>query len=121
MDGYTGATILGTAMSGGMDAVKSSFTWLDTFTGLVPGSFGETSTLACLLGTGILIASGIGPWRIILGMLLGGSLLYAIGSDTNPMFSMSPARGSRDHASEILTTGCFQLRSREEVTAVFLL
>ncbi len=95
VDGYTGATILGTAMSGGMDAVKSSFTWLDTFTGLVPGSFGETSTLACLLGAGILIASGIGSWRIMLGMLLGGlslsSLLYAIGSDTNPMFSMSPA------------------------------
>lgn len=95
VDGFTGATILSKAMTGGMEAVESSFSWFDAFVGFVPGSFGETSALACLLGAGLLIASGIGSWRIMLGMLLGGiflsSLLYVIGSDTNPMLQISPA------------------------------
>jgi Na+-transporting NADH:ubiquinone oxidoreductase subunit B len=59
------------------------------------GSMGETSVLACLIGAGILIATGIGSWRIMLGMTVGGvafsGLLNAIGSSTNAMFEMSPA------------------------------
>ena len=96
VDGYTGATALGAAAVGGADGIaQAGFTWLNSFIGLVPGSMGETSALACLLGAGLLVASGIGSWRIMLGMLFGGlflsTLLYVIGSDTNPMFSVSPA------------------------------
>lgn len=93
VDGFSGATPLGAAAAGGISAVQVS--WQDAFLGLMQGSMGETSTLACLIGAVVLILSGIGSWRIMLGMLLGGgalsSLLYAIGSSTNPMFSVSPA------------------------------
>ena len=55
---------------------------------------GETSTLACLIGAVILIVSGVGSWRIMAGVLIGGmgfsTLLWAIGSDTNPMFNLPP-------------------------------
>ncbi len=96
VDGYTGATILGTAATQGMQGVaEAGFTWMNAFLGFIPGSLGETSALACLLGAVVLVATGIGSWRIMTGMLLGGlflsTLLYMIGSSTNPMFSMSPA------------------------------
>ena len=94
-DGYTGATILSLGATGGVEAVTAAYSWLDAFIGFIPGSMGETSVLACLFGAVVLIASGIGSWRIMLGMLAGGLfaslLLYVIGSDTNPMFSLSPA------------------------------
>ena len=55
---------------------------------------GETSTLACIVGAGFMLAAGIASWRIMAGMLAGGfalsGLLYVVGSATNPMFSVSP-------------------------------
>ncbi|MFW7377300.1 MAG: NADH:ubiquinone reductase (Na(+)-transporting) subunit B [Oligoflexus sp.] len=95
VDGYTGATILGAAALGGMEAVQAAgYTLSSAFIGLVPGSLGETSALACLFGAGVLIATGIGSWRIMAGMLIGAlflsTLLYFVGSDTNPMYTMSP-------------------------------
>ena len=96
VDGFTGATALSAAAIGGAEGLtQGGFTWMNAFLGFIPGSMGETSALACLFGAGLLVASGIGSWRIMLGMLFGGvflsSLLYAIGSDTNPMFQISPA------------------------------
>ena len=91
-DGFTGPTILGQAALGGMEAV--TYSWWQAFIGLVPGSMGETSALACLLGAGFLVLTGIGSWRIMLSMTLStigfALLLNWIGSDTNPMFAMSP-------------------------------
>ncbi len=53
---------------------------------------GETSTLACLIGAAILIASGIGSWRIMLGVVAGSFLmvqaLNAAGSTTNPLMNV---------------------------------
>ena len=50
LDGYTGATALGLAASGGVEAViANNITWFDAFLGTVPGSIGETSALACLI------------------------------------------------------------------------
>ena len=40
----------------------------------IPGSVGETSFLAILIGAAILILSGIGSWRIILFTFIGGYL-----------------------------------------------
>ena len=92
VDGYTGATMLAQAAAGGMDAI--TFSWNDAFIGLVPGSMGETSTLMCLLGAGFLIMTGIGNWRIMRSTLLGMagmSLVFnLIGSETNPMFAVTP-------------------------------
>lgn len=94
-DGYTMATPLGEAATGGLAAItEAGFSMSQAFWGFIPGSMGETSTAACLFGAAVLIATGIGSWRIMAGMLAGGvalsSLLYMIGSDTNPMFSLSP-------------------------------
>lgn len=90
VDGYTGATTLGIVPLAGMDGVNVS--WLQSFVGLIPGSMGETSTLAALAGAGLLILTGIGSWRIIAGSFLGlaatATLLNLIGSDTNLMFEM---------------------------------
>ncbi len=95
-DGFSGATPLTalatTNMSTGMDAINVS--WTTAFLGIEPGSLGETSALACLIGAIIIAYTGVGSWRIMLSMLIGGmgfsALLWAIGSDTNPMFLMPP-------------------------------
>ena len=58
----------------------------------MPGSMGETSVLACRIGAAFLILTGVGSWRIMLSMLVGGvsmaALMQAVGSDSNPMFSV---------------------------------
>lgn len=91
-DGYTGATALSTAFSGGMQALTDQLTWLEAFFGFMPGSVGEVSTLAILLGAVVLLWTGIASWRIMLGVMLGmvatSTLFNAIGSDTNSMFAM---------------------------------
>jgi Na+-transporting NADH:ubiquinone oxidoreductase subunit B len=66
--------------------------WWDAFVGLVPGSMGETSALACLLGAALLLLTRIGSWRTMAGVVAGtlatSALLNAVGSDTNPMFAV---------------------------------
>ena len=94
-DGVSGATILGVAAANGMEAVAKDFTLLDTFLGFIPGSMGETSVVACLLGAGFLVLTGIGSWRIMAGVVVGafglaGLLHWGVGATTNPMFGMSP-------------------------------
>ncbi|MCA9113503.1 MAG: NADH:ubiquinone reductase (Na(+)-transporting) subunit B [Planctomycetaceae bacterium] len=100
VDGYTAATPLGAQaiapVQTGITAITGAeglnFTWLQAFLGTIPGSMGETSTLACLLGAILLIATGIGSWRIMAGVLIGSmslaALLNYLGSPTNPMFAM---------------------------------
>jgi Na+-transporting NADH:ubiquinone oxidoreductase subunit B len=96
VDGFSGATpltALATAkVSAGMEAINVS--WSQAFLGSLPGSLGETSTLACLIGAAILAYTGVGSWRIMVSMLAGGLgfaiLLWIIGSDTSPMFLMPP-------------------------------
>jgi len=92
-DAYTGATPLAAAAKGGLDAVlESGVTWGDAFLGFVPGSIGETSALACLLGAVFLIYTRIASWRIMLGVVAGvvamTTLFNLIGSTTNPMFGL---------------------------------
>ena len=101
-DGVTAATSLGalaTAKGVGMAAITGAdglnISWAQAFIGTIPGSMGETSALTCLLGAVILIASGIGSWRIMAGVLLGAvgtaGLFYLFRDQSdNPMFQMSP-------------------------------
>lgn len=94
VDNFTGATYLlqATEIGAGIGEVFSS-NWWDAFLGFVPGSMGETSALAALLGAAVLIGARIGSWRTMLGVTVGtfaaASLLNAIGSQTNPMFELS--------------------------------
>ncbi len=94
LDGVTRATPLGVTPNEGMAAMESQFSWYDAFMGFIPGSIGETSTLAILLGAVFLIYTGIASWRIMLGVFLGmvaTSLLFNwIGSETNHMMNMGP-------------------------------
>jgi len=95
VDGFSGATPLGLVADQGMHAMTAGLTWNDAFFGLVQGSMGETSTLACLFGAALLVYTGVGSWRIMLSLLLSAlftaSVLYIAGSDSNPMFEMDPA------------------------------
>jgi len=70
VDGHTGATALAEFYNNGTAAI-ADMNWMDSFLGLSGGSFGEMSTLACLLGAAILIVTGVGSWRIMLSTLLG--------------------------------------------------
>ncbi|HEX2921741.1 MAG TPA: NADH:ubiquinone reductase (Na(+)-transporting) subunit B [Bacteroidales bacterium] len=70
-DGYSGATPLGElALGGGIQQLPSL---LEMTVGTIPGSIGETSKIAILLGALILIITGIGSWKIMLSMFLGGA------------------------------------------------
>jgi len=74
--------------------LETTYSWMDALLGFIPGSMGETSVIACLIGAVILIVTKIGSWRIMLsvlvGMVLTSLILNAIGSDTNPMFNVPP-------------------------------
>jgi len=76
-----------------MKAVTDLVSWWDAFFGFIQGSMGETSTFACLLGAIFLIATGVGSWRIMAGVLIGSmgfaAILNGAGGE-NPMMSMSP-------------------------------
>ena len=91
-DGVSGATWLASAALEGQAAVDAGVTWWQAFVGLVPGSMGETSALACLAGAFLLVITGIGSWRIVasvaVGTIAAASLLNAVGSTTNPFFDV---------------------------------
>ncbi|NOV29107.1 NADH:ubiquinone reductase (Na(+)-transporting) subunit B [Methylomonas sp. ZR1] len=92
VDGYSGATALSLASAGGVEAIKESFSWIQAFLGFIPGSMGETSTLACMLGAAFLLYTRVASYRIMAGVLIGmigmSTLLNIVGSTTNPMFAM---------------------------------
>ena len=93
VDGYAGATALSQAAAGGVQALPAhGLSWMDAFLGFMPGSVGETSTLAILLGGGALLVMRIAAWRIVAGVMLGmvalSTLFNWIGSASNPMFAM---------------------------------
>lgn len=89
VDGLTCATPLGqVATSGASDAAGVASAMTDIagdpvslwhmFLGLIPGSFGETSTLCILIGALILLFTGIASWRIILSVFAGGAAIALI-------------------------------------------
>jgi Na+-transporting NADH:ubiquinone oxidoreductase subunit B len=74
-DAFSGETILSQAASGNtafVNGLGEHYTTGDMFFGLIPGSIGETSTLAILIGAAILLYTGIGSWRIMLSVFTGG-------------------------------------------------
>lgn len=93
VDGFSGATALSLAATGGVEAITANGISLwQAFFGQIQGSIGSTSTLACLLGAMFLIYTRVASYRIIFGVFIGmfvtSGLLNMIGSDTNPMFAM---------------------------------
>ncbi|MEN8230869.1 MAG: NADH:ubiquinone reductase (Na(+)-transporting) subunit B [Bacteroidota bacterium] len=78
VDGYSGSTILGQAAgdtSTFVNGLGEAYTSMDMFLGTIPGSIGETSTLAILIGALFLIFTGIGSWKIIFSVFAGGAAM----------------------------------------------
>ena len=79
IDGYSGGTILGqaaaqnTVFTNGLPG--HSYSVWDMFLGTIPGSIGETSTLAILIGAIILIYTGVGSWKVIVSVFAGGAFM----------------------------------------------
>lgn len=103
VDGYSAATSLGALattdlpMSEALTSITSgiNISWQQAFWGFIPGSMGETSTFACLLGAVILIATGIGSWRIMASVLagaLGSAALFNLAASVsnNTMLALPP-------------------------------
>lgn len=87
VNGYTGETFLSQAIANGdkfydtsgqlyetSTEILSPAFW-DSFWGFIPGSIGETSAFACILGAAFLIITGIGSWRIMASGLIGGIVM----------------------------------------------
>jgi len=75
VDGFTGATPLAQAAAGSphfTDGLGNTLSTMDLFIGAIPGSIGETSKLAILLGAALLLFAGIASWRVMFSMLIGG-------------------------------------------------
>ncbi len=95
-DGYSGATWLGEIAAGGYETtmltLEQQAGWMNAFLGLVPGSMGETSALACLIGAIVLVVSRVGSWRIMVSLVIGSfvasTFLNLIGSETNPLINV---------------------------------
>ncbi len=78
VDGYSGATILGQAAgntSSFLNGLGEAYTSMDMFIGNIPGSIGETSTLAILIGAAILILTGVASWKVIFSVFAGGAVM----------------------------------------------
>ncbi|MGS2716787.1 NADH:ubiquinone reductase (Na(+)-transporting) subunit B [Eionea flava] len=92
VDGYTGATALSHAASGGVEALNAQIGLMNAFFGNLHGSIGEVSTLMIFIGGFFLLVTRIASWRIMAGVMLGmvltSSLFNFIGSDTNAMFNV---------------------------------
>ena len=82
-DTFTGATPLGQVATATGEVALTNLSngamslW-DMFIGLIPGSFGETSTLCILIGAVILLATGIASWRVMLSVFAGGAVMALI-------------------------------------------
>ena len=71
VDAISGETILGSLAAGN----SVEYTFFEMFQGAIPGSIAETSTLWVAVGALILIATGVGSWRIIFGGIGGAALM----------------------------------------------
>ena len=81
VDAVSAATPLAIAHDGGMAALDSAgYSFMDMFWGFIPGSVGETSVVAILLGAILLIWTGVASWKIMLSAVVGGLCIGWIGN-----------------------------------------
>lgn len=101
VDGLTKATplaVVANAPRGESAAAvlgQAGYSFQEAFLGFIPGSIGETSALACLLGLAFLLLTGVASWRIITGCVFGlvavtGLFWIAQGPDRLVFFSLAP-------------------------------
>ncbi len=100
VDTFTGATPLGQVATSVGDQLQMTnvmgepISCMDAFIGLIPGSPGETSMIAILIGAAILLLTGIASWRIMCSVFVGGlgmaALVHALPSATYPASMLDP-------------------------------
>ena len=74
VDGFSGATPLGQAANGAVEFTTTTgdpLNFMQMFIGNMPGSVGETSTIAILLGAVLLIWTGVASWKIMVSAVAG--------------------------------------------------
>jgi Na+-transporting NADH:ubiquinone oxidoreductase subunit B len=91
--GYAGSKVFAQVAATGADTLRDAgLTWTQAFLGDEPGRLGETSTLACLLGAGLLVLRPLVSWRSIvampLGLVLGLWALDALDGGSNPVLAL---------------------------------
>lgn len=101
-DGFSGATPLGELASfagpkadwtfASVEAFQAKWSLMDSFYGFIPGSIGETSVIACLLGAALLLYTGIASWKIMVSFVLGGLAMGALfnAGAANPFMELDP-------------------------------
>ena len=86
VDGFSGATPLANASMQGLQ--NSGYSLWDMILGTIPGSVGETSVIAILIGAVILLWTGVASWKIMASSVLGGLAIgylgYAVGATDLP-------------------------------------
>ena len=85
VDGFSGATPMADAAAGNLN-----YSVADAFFGFIPGSIGETSTLAILIGAVLLIITGIGSWKIMVSTIAGGAVIGLILNAFSGSAGLSP-------------------------------
>ncbi|MBN1550483.1 NADH:ubiquinone reductase (Na(+)-transporting) subunit B [bacterium] len=96
-DAFTAATPLsmGAAATGdAMPVITAKYSLMDMFVGLIPGSIGETSKIAILIGAALMVFAGVASLRVILGCIAGlmatTGLMTVLHPNPTGMFSLSP-------------------------------
>lgn len=97
VDGFSGATPLGQIASAAdpvsvqmSDVAGHPLSLMDSFVGLIPGSWGETSTLCILIGAVILIGTGMASWKIIVSGIAGGLVMSVIANSmASPLYPVT--------------------------------
>ncbi|MBR5102681.1 MAG: RnfABCDGE type electron transport complex subunit D, partial [Muribaculaceae bacterium] len=97
---FTGATPLGQIATHTGDALTVTgvtgdpISTLDAFVGTIPGSPGETSMIAILLGAALLLITGIASWRVMCSVFAGGlvmsEIVHLLPSATYPATMLDP-------------------------------
>ena len=86
VDGFTGATPLAAPSIDGLNS--AGYSLCDMIIGTIPGSVGETSVIAILLGAILLIWTGVASWKIMFSSVVGGLAIgylgYAVGATDLP-------------------------------------
>jgi len=92
VDGFSGATVLAQLRQTTQPFESLGLSWWNAFIGLEPGSMGETSVLACLIGAVIIIVTKVGSWRTMAGVALGtiamALVFNAFASPAHPYFAI---------------------------------
>ena len=96
IDGFSGATPLGQIATASLDSfqgvvntIGQPISTCDYFFGLIPGSIGETSVLAILIGAVILLITGIASWKTMGSIFVGGAVMALIFNAIGSTVSMT--------------------------------